>query len=742
MEPNHFFQLALQFVNNTAENIFLTGKAGTGKTTFLKQVKASCNKSMVVVAPTGVAAINANGVTIHSLFQLPFGPIVPVKNFRGTGAVDGNTLLQNLRLSKAKREIINELELLIIDEVSMVRADVIDAIDTVLRSYRRRQHLPFGGVQVLLIGDLFQLPPVVGAEMEILNQFYKSPFFFDAKVFETSPLTYLELNKVYRQQDEDFIQLLNQIRNNTVKPYELEALNKYYNPQFKPSADENIITLTSHNAKADAINKRELDALPGKLYTFEGQIKGDFSDKALPADMTLHLKEGAQVMFIKNDVGDERKYYNGKLATIKSIVGETITVITEGDKLEFEVSKEVWKNIKYNFNSEEDRIEEEEIGEFTQLPLRLAWAITIHKSQGLTFEKAIIDAGDSFASGQVYVALSRLTSPKGLVLFSRIGTQSIDTDKRVLAFSSQHSQDINALKPKLEQSQEAFLRQTLINNFSWEKLVDKLQQHALSFEHKAITNQEVAQKLAVDMINAAQEQLKVSKKFCTQLEQLLPQTNVSGYDYIYQRVEAASKYFITGIENELLNPLLYHFDDMKNRARVKKYLLEVQALITLVSKQLKGVKTSLPIIEGLKNGTNPTTLWEEINKQNQPIEPLIKAEPEVKKEKQARGETQKISLRLFKEGKTIPEIAEERSLTVGTIEGHLGTFIVTGEISVLDIVSQEKMNVILEEIKKIDEEPILSSAIKTVLGDDYSYGEIRAVLAHNEYLKSLSEKNV
>lgn len=330
---------------------------------------------------------------------------------------------------------------MIIDEVSMVRCDMLDAIDTILRHFRRQPMLPFGGVQVVYIGDLFQLPPVIPQqEWNILQNYYESPFFFQAKVIKEVPPLYIELKKIYRQNEQYFIDILNRVRNNVPEAADLQELNKRYNPSFNPPAGEKFITLTTHNYKADVINAAALKKLTGKLHVFRAEIKGEFSDKALPTDLNLQLKEGAQVMFIKNDSGNERRYYNGKLAIVKKVTNDEILVSFNNGEEDLKMEKETWKNIRYSYNKENDHIEEEELGSFVQYPIRLAWAITIHKSQGLTFEKAVIDAGASFAAGQVYVALSRCTSLAGLVLHSRVSPGAIATDERVIAFAQKRGQ--------------------------------------------------------------------------------------------------------------------------------------------------------------------------------------------------------------------------------------------------------------------------------------------------------------
>ncbi|HET9052915.1 MAG TPA: AAA family ATPase, partial [Cyclobacteriaceae bacterium] len=403
-ESNVTFSLAADFINHTSKSVFLTGKAGTGKTTFLKYICENTYKNFVVAAPTGVAAINAGGVTLHSLFQLPFGIYLPLHHVPEVHShvqvTTRATLFKNLQLSKSKRDLLQELELLIIDEVSMVRCDMLDAMDVILKTVRKNQR-PFGGVQVLFIGDLYQLSPVAkGEEWRMLRGYYQSPYFFDSKVVLDSPPLCIELKKIYRQNEQVFIDLLNNVRNNVATVQDLALLNARLTTEENT---EGYVTLTTHNDKANAINARELAKLPDEEHAFPATIQNEFSEKSYPTDPVLTLKKGARIMFIKNDTSEEKKYYNGKMATVTGIEGDTVTVeFDQGGVLE--LTRETWRNIRYRYNNDTDEIDEEELGSFIQFPIRLAWAITIHKSQGLTFQHAIIDAGSSFATGQVYVA--------------------------------------------------------------------------------------------------------------------------------------------------------------------------------------------------------------------------------------------------------------------------------------------------------------------------------------------------
>ena len=436
-ETNVEFNYASDFVKHTDRLVYLTGKAGTGKTTFLKFLRATTTKNTVILAPTGVAAINAGGQTINSFFQIRPSIYVPNDKRLRTKAdiddIDRSTIYDHFKYSKEKLEIIRGLDLLIIDEISMVRCDLIDVVDRLLRVFRRRESEPFGGVQVILIGDTFQLAPIAKRdEWDILKQFYKTEFFFGSKVIEQNKPVYIELKKIYRQNEQEFIELLNRVRVNQIDQSELNTLNAKYNPSFSPKGNSNYITLATHNNIVDSTNLTKLSELTTELKIYEATITDTFPDNIMPTDRLLQLKEGAQIMFIKNDKG--KRFYNGKIAKLNKLEDKKITA-EFSDGTEISVEKEVWNNIKYSWNEKDKRIEEEIIGTFTQFPLKLAWAITIHKSQGLTFEKVIADLGAAFASGQVYVALSRCTTFSGLVLKTKIDRHAIITDPQVLLFA-------------------------------------------------------------------------------------------------------------------------------------------------------------------------------------------------------------------------------------------------------------------------------------------------------------------
>ncbi len=429
---NKEFQDALRLITHTRQSVFLTGKAGTGKSTFLKYICNHTKKKFVVLAPTGIAAINAGGVTLHSFFKLPFRPMLPDDPDL---SLSHGRIFEYFKYPKEKRKIIAEVDLIIIDEISMVRADIIDCVDRILRVYSGNMRLPFGGKQLLFVGDVFQLEPVVPSDQkEILSLFYASPFFFSARVFKDINLVPIELQKVYRQTDSVFINILDRIRNNVARKQDLDTLNGRYFPSFEPQNEDMYITLATRRDQVDFINEKKLAELPGEEYVSVGKIEGDFPESSLPTQLNLSIKEQAQVIFIDNDY--ERRWVNGTIGMVSGIDenGNVYVLLESG--VEHLVEPTSWRNYKYKYNEKEKRIEEEIVGTFEQLPIRLAWAITVHKSQGLTFSRVVVDlTGGVFAGGQTYVALSRCTSLEGLVLKSKISSRDIFIRKEIVEFS-------------------------------------------------------------------------------------------------------------------------------------------------------------------------------------------------------------------------------------------------------------------------------------------------------------------
>ena len=548
MPKNPELELALDFIEKTDRNLFITGKAGTGKTTFLHQIKKKSLKRMVIVAPTGVAAINAKGVTIHSFFQMPFGPILPNQI--------ANTSNAQRKFSKTKIDIIKSLDLIIIDEISMVRADLLDGIDQVMRRYKNRNKV-FGGAQILMIGDLQQLAPVVRPnEWSLLQSHYNTVYFFSSKAYQEANVVSIELKHIYRQKNEDFIKILNEIRTDTLSDMSAKILNKNYNPSFSPTKEEGYITLTTHNNRANLINESELNKLKIKSSFFNAEVSGKFNENAYPNAERLELKVGAQVMFIKNDSSTDKRYYNGKIGIITAISKESVTVKCANEIDEIVTEKETWSNINYSINEETKAIKEEMIGAFSQIPLRLAWAITIHKSQGLTFEKAIIDAEASFAHGQTYVALSRCTSLEGLVLKTPITSSAIINDSTVSVFN-EGVEENHPDESVLNESEKHFQLNLISEILDYQpllypitRLIDIFYNNRTSIKGDVIDH---LQTIKDDGIVAL---MKISNGFKNQLNTLsednvLPQNS----SQIQERFIKAITYFLNTTKNNIQKPL-------------------------------------------------------------------------------------------------------------------------------------------------------------------------------------------
>jgi GTPase SAR1 family protein len=547
-------QLAFEFVKYSNRNIFLTGKAGTGKTTFLHDLKKSSPKRMIVVAPTGVAAINAGGVTIHSFFQLPFHPYVPSlylsENFIENPAEQKES--SGYKMSREKINIIKSLDLLIIDEISMVRADTLDAIDYALRKYKIH-HLPFGGVQLLMIGDLQQLAPVVKDEdTEILNKYYDSSFFFGSRALSSTDYVTIELKHIYRQNDQVFIDLLNKVRDNHVDSELLVELNKRCIPDFDPDSGGGYITLTTHNYQAQMLNDSKLEKLPGSPHTFKATIKDEFPEFSYPAASELILKEGAQVMFVKNDLSRDKLFFNGKIGKVKTFEGDIIVVKCPDDDFPIRVEMTEWQNMKYTLDEESKEIQETVIGTFTQYPLKLAWAITIHKSQGLTFDRAVIDARIAFAHGQVYVALSRCRTLNGLVLSTRINQQSIIDDQAISDFVHEAIQKQPDQK-QLAESKKVYQQMLLTELFDFTSL-----SRNLSYGLKVISEHNDTilgdpQEMLENALNGIKADLiEVSEKFRPQLNGLLNRgIDAETDNHLQERVKKACEFFAIKLEAAL-----------------------------------------------------------------------------------------------------------------------------------------------------------------------------------------------
>ena len=548
MEQNSELALAWQFIENTGTHLFLTGKAGTGKTTFLRKLKRESPKRMVVIAPTGIAAINAGGVTIHSFFQIPFAPYVPESSFSTNGQAT-----YRFRFGKEKINIIRSMDLLVIDEISMVRADLLDAVDEMLRRYRDR-HKPFGGVQLLMIGDLQQLAPVVkDEEWQMLKKYYDTPYFFSSRALKQTEYCTIELKTVYRQSDGAFLDLLNRIRENHCDPQVLEALNRRYLPDFQPRKEEGYIRLVTHNYQAQRINNYELEQLPGRSYAFRATIDGKFPEYSYPTDELLELKKGAQVMFVKNDSSGEHRYYNGMIGEVTDLSADSIEVRAKDSTAAFLLHEEEWANAKYVLDEESKEIVEDIEGTFRQFPLKLAWAITIHKSQGLTFERAIIDASSSFAHGQTYVALSRCKTLEGLVLSAPLSAKAVISDRAVDRFTEEARRN-EPDEDRFHSLQRTYFHELLSGLFDFRPLEQSLQRYVrLIDEHlyKLYPKQLAAYKAEAERFH--EKVVIVAQKFGMQYNRLIDAAqNYATDETLQERIAAGAGYFKKEMEPQYL----------------------------------------------------------------------------------------------------------------------------------------------------------------------------------------------
>lgn len=603
---NPELELAYRFIAHTDTNLFLTGKAGTGKTTFLKELRKKSPKRMIVVAPTGVAAINAGGVTIHSFFQLPFSPYIPGSTLKEEGENRWR-----YKFSKEKTNIIRSLDLLVIDEISMVRADLLDAIDAVLRRYKDHKR-PFGGIQLLMIGDLQQLSPVAtDNETQLLSQHYPNLYFFGSHALQKSSYITLELKTVYRQNDPEFVGILNAIREQRADESLLAQLNQRYQPNFNPKDSDGYIRLTTHNHTAQAYNEKRLAGLPDKPYTFVAQIKGTFAEGSYPAEKELTLKRGAQVMFIKNDDSGQQRFYNGKIGHVKMVTEQGVVVKTdEGTDIHVEPTE--WSNTRYTLNEETNEITEVTEGTFRQYPLRLAWAITIHKSQGLTFEKAVIDASSSFAHGQVYVALSRCKSLQGLVLASPLSRHAIICDHSIDDFMTQSCQEAQHAIGKLAQLQYAYFGKLLDEMFDFNPLLNELQHFTRILDEHFYRLYPILLERYKNIRPTMEKQVKeVSEKFKRQYATLMNADNYTMNPLLQERINKAANYFAQQLNQQLAEVLQETSVETDNKAikkrtdeslyalretfKVKRGLMEHFAKTTFTTAEYLKKKASLVI---------------------------------------------------------------------------------------------------------------------------------------------------
>ncbi len=726
--------LVSKFINNTNQNVFLTGKAGTGKTTFLRNIKEHTHKSVIVAAPTGIAAINAGGVTLHSLFQLPFGAFIPDNNGLNNTTFNSQintprTLLSNFQMHKTKRNMLKKMELLIIDEVSMLRADLLDAIDVILRSVRRERNLPFGGVQVLFIGDLLQLPPVVKEdEWRVIGAYYPSAFFFNAQVLRQSPPLYVELEKIYRQSDSTFINLLNNLRNNLVTKSDVNLLNQYYQPNYQQKSDEGVVLLTTHNRIANDKNLKALANNKKPSVFFKAEVIGDFNEHNYPTEDKLEFKKGAQVMFTKNDYSGEQRYFNGKIGIITKLNKEEIEVSFSDGSEPAMAEPYIWENKKYSVNKETNEIEESIVGTFKQYPLKLAWAITVHKSQGLTFDKAIIDVQNAFAPGQIYVALSRLRSLDGLILTSPIPTEGFQVDPSLNSFSNLKKQP-SELEPILKQASQDYFKSFVINAFDFSGLMQDLSYHSSTYtkDAKKSVKQQYKSK-ALEWVKDTDPLHSVADSFRGEVNRIVSSGRPNYLPHLLERINKATAYFEPLIKN-IHDNIRNLCNELKGVKGAKAYHTELIDLSNLYYGQLQLIYKAQTLIKTALEGTEfdkRTIKTPDFAESRENLAPSkTKKDPLVKKEK---VDTKLVSYEMFKNGKNIKTIAKERSLTEGTIEGHLAHYVQLGELDVFELIGQGKLAIIEKTIHKLD--TFALTPLKKELGNDYSYGELRLAVAY------------
>ena len=820
---NHDLQFAFDFVKYTNRNIFLTGKAGTGKTTFLRDLKKLSPKRMIVVAPTGVAAINAGGVTIHSFFQLPFHPFVP-SFYLSENNPDKQPEQKDFtgyKMSREKINIIRGIDLLIIDEISMVRADTLDAIDYALRRYKSH-NLPFGGVQLLMIGDLQQLAPVVKDEdREIINRYYNSSFFFGSLALSSTDYVTIELKHIYRQNDQAFINLLNKVRDNHVDSDVLSELNKRFIPDFDLDSDGGYITLTTHNYQALTLNDSKLEKLPGKPHSFKAIIKDEFPEFSYPTASELILKTGAQVMFAKNDLSRDKLFFNGKIGKVEAFKDDVIVVKCPDDDFPIRVERAEWQNMKYTLDDQTKEIQETVIGTFKQYPLKLAWAITIHKSQGLTFDRAVIDANIAFAHGQVYVALSRCRTLDGLVLSTRINQRSIIDDPSISDFINKTVQNQPGEK-QLAESKKIYQQLLLTELFDFTSLFRNLSYSLKLINENRDTILGNPQEMLENALTSIKEDLiEVSEKFRPQLNGLLSgeidaESNIPLQDRVKKageffsiKLETALERILEGFSVETDNKTVRKsvsdvFDRIRNEGIIKlacldtvrsgftigKYLdakaksaIDIRSVRSHSAKSLEDdsgiiqypalfrqlkewrntkarekdlphymilpqktmvtlanfVPQSIPALKLVKGmGKKKSEKFgEELLSiivsycKKEKIEPPAEILTEKQIPKKIKEETKKISYDLFREGKSISQIAEERNLSITTIEGHLSYYVGIGEIPVNKFVSKDITDLILSHFE--GKEDLKAGPVKAALGEKVSWSDIKFVINHIKF---------
>ena len=737
----------LRFINQTHRSVFLTGKAGTGKTTLLREIIQTTHKNTVVVAPTGIAALNAGGVTIHSMFQLPFGGFIPdnsAPQFSDSTKFETKaTLRRHFKMNGVKKSVIRNMELLIIDEVSMLRSDLLDAMDYMMQSVRKK-NAPFGGVQVLFIGDLLQLPPVIrDEEWRTLKTYYRGKFFFHSHVVQQNPPLYIELSKIFRQTDDTFIYVLNNLRNNQISQQDIQTLNKYVKPDFDLKANKGYITLTTHNNKADTMNAQALEDLEGKLVVYHPDIVGDFPEKIFPVEQQLQLKVGAQVMFVKNDLSADKNYFNGKMGIIKSLSSEEILVHFPEENKTIEVDKYEWKNIRYKVDEITKEIEEEVLGTFVHYPIKLAWAITVHKSQGLTFDKAALDVSQVFLPGQAYVALSRLRSLEGLILLSPLRMNGISNDQDVMDYSLNKATD-DFLENVLHFETKNFIHNYLINSFNWMDLAQEWRNHKFSYNDNGESSIKSKQAVwASRQLEIMEQLLDPSKKFIAQLNKLFSQETVD-LNHVSERVQAAYSYFMQPMD-ELVFEILWKIEEVQRSKKAKAYYEELVVLEDWQTKAVLQLMKAKLLIETVVAGETIskekltsteiknyisrkiTVIQEQFKKVNITLidddKDLVRYTSSKSKTKLPKKSTVQETYDLWVEKKSIADIATIRVLTKQTIYSHFVQLIQTKAVSISEVLPEEKIQTLAKAFQGYKEESL--NALMEKNSEKFTWNEAR-----------------
>lgn len=754
--------LAARFINSTNRHVFLTGKAGTGKTTFLHRLASSTHKRYVILAPTGIAALNAKGVTIHSQFLLPFGAFLPEKQ-RPADIPDGafhdqDTLTRRHPLNAIRRNVLREVDLLIIDEVSMLRADVLDAIDFRMRAVRQNRRESFGGAQVLLIGDLYQLPPVVkDEEWRVMQRYYASMHFFESQVLKQHGYAHIELDRIFRQQDDRFIRILNNLRDDRVRPEDVDELNAHYRSSIPAADSEGVITLTTHNHKADEINQQALTRLPGQAHAFEADIDGDFPQSMYPVLERIELKVGAQVMFVKND--PEKMYFNGKLARVEALDDEGITVrMYDGvgdapSAATYKLKRETWENKRYVVNAATKEQEEEVLGTFEQYPIKLAWAITVHKSQGLTFSRAIIDVGQAFAPGQVYVALSRLRSLDGLILRTRIDPAVVSTDKDVVAFTQRGEQQ-EPLPQQLHAQQRAYLQQLLTGTFDLGELLRKVEwtqkdhPETAQFEDDSM---KTALQLLRDSLRNEEEN---TRRFQGQLMRLLFEDK---REELLVRIDKGGAYY-GDLLQERMKALVRHMAQAELLSRTKEYTNALKEIDGMLMKRIATIAKVGYLTRCILNGeeiqrpkdveqglaakraalVGEARAWAEEHRPKGKTGKRRKRQSDDEAStdgdrsgdpsgRPAKGATYATTYALVKEGLSVEEIARKRQMARSTIEGHLARGIGEGLVELDGLMPDAERDLIADWMRENPAKGLNEAAGH--FDGRFGYGQLRMVQA-------------